>query len=217
LLSKPVEPPQRALREAAYIGSRTVLPPEEAFSEKSREKSGEAMPWPQERRQVYCLFCETGRETQVEALMRKIGYEIIPSTAEYRVVKGGKQGREWRPILPGYVFFTAQTGPDWKKITGLDHVYYPLGYSDSTHALRGEDLDFVRWLLRRASGTGASGIGLSRVVRVGTKIKVVDGPLKDYEGSIVKVNLRRGCAAVEISTEGVVRRVWLGFEVMEGV
>jgi transcriptional antiterminator NusG len=159
--------------------------------------------------QVFCVFCETGREAKVQEALCKLGFRIIPAVAKRAVFKRKKETMELRPLVPGYVFFQYDCEPEWKQVCRLKYVYYTLKYSDNSKALRGKDLEFVRWIMRRGSA-----LEISKAVRVGTKVKIIDGPLKEWEGNIIKLNSRAKCAEVKIDTEGIIHTVWLSFEVI---
>jgi transcription antitermination factor NusG len=100
---------------------------------------------------------------------------------------------------------------DWKRIYGDEHIYKALNYADGTRELRGNDLRFAL-MLKRRNGR----LAVSKAVQEGTKIKIIDGPLKELEGRIIKVNKRRNCAEIEIDTSGIINRIWLGFEMIKG-
>ena len=68
-------------------------------------------------------------------------------------------------------------------------------------------MKFIQWLIRHNDG-----IKISKVIQIGTKIKIIDGPLKEYEGNIIKVNKRQKCVAVRINTEGIINTIWLSYE-----
>jgi transcriptional antiterminator NusG len=153
---------------------------------------------------------ECARETYVENFLRRGGLSVIPARAERTVYRNGKPKKESRPLIPGYVFFESGRVPDWEAIVWFPAVYKPLSYADDSFALRGRDLEFVRSLMKN------NGVyKISRAVADGSKIRIVDGPLKDYEGSIVKVNRRKGWALVKIAGEGIINNIWLGFELLE--
>jgi len=161
-----------------------------------------------EQESTFCVFCETGREASVEAFLTEQGFRVITSTAEMIVFKGGKRVKELRPLLPGYVFFAASGEPNWRALQKNRYLYRPVGYPDGRTALRGPDLDFVQWLLRNNGP-----VRVSKAVREGTRIRVIDGPLKDYEGRIEEVNHRRQCVKVRIATESFAETaVWLAYE-----
>ena len=60
------------------------------------------------------------------------------------------------------------------------------------------------------------GVGLSRVT-VGEKrqIRIIDGPLKNLEGQIKKVNLHKRIAAVEAEFMGSKSLIHLGIEIVD--
>jgi transcriptional antiterminator NusG len=162
----------------------------------------------------FCLFCETGKETLVETFLKEIGYSVISSVSERNIVKMGHTIKEYRRIIPGDVFFSHVSDdgrePDWSKISEFKYVFYPLKYSDNRKQLRENDMKFVKWLVRH---DGA--VRVSKAVQVGTKIKIIEGPLKEYEGNIIKVNRRQKCVCVQINTEGLINKIWLSYECIE--
>ncbi|GAB6391893.1 MAG: transcription antitermination protein NusG [Treponematales bacterium] len=159
---------------------------------------------------IYCLFCETGREAKVEDFLNEAGYRVITSLAMQGVIRRGKLVREPRALLPGYVFFENDREPDEKTLKANKYVYRLLRYDDGAAHLRGKDLDFIRLLFAR------NGVfGVSKAIQVGSRIKILDGPLKDYEGDIVRLNRRRQNAEVRIESEGFIHTVWLSYEVIE--
>ena len=58
---------------------------------------------------------------------------------------------------------------------------------------------------------------ISKAVKTGTKIKIVEGPLKEMEGMITKINSRQKCAKVTIKGGIVNTSLWLSYEVIEAV
>jgi transcriptional antiterminator NusG len=146
----------------------------------------------------------------VEAFLQEIGNTVITSFSERIVFNKGKTVKEIRPIIPGYVFFSNNSEPDWKKMQNYEYIYYPLRYSDNTKELRNNDLQFVQWLVRHNGD-----IGISKVIQIGSWIKIVEGPLKEYEGKIKKINKRQKCAEIEIDTDKIINRIWLSYELIE--
>jgi transcription antitermination factor NusG len=72
-----------------------------------------------EQAKIYCVFCETGKEVEAEKAIARYGFKIIPSKTERPVVKNGKTVKVYRQILPGYVFFMADSQIDglfWKEL-----------------------------------------------------------------------------------------------------
>lgn len=100
--------------------------------------------------------------------------------------------------------------PDWFQIQRISGVQRALQYGDGERALRDEDLSFVRWM-KDLHGL----LEVSKVVQVGSKIKVVSGPLKEYEGKIVEVKKHRKMVAIELSAKGHFGRIWCPVEYIE--
>jgi transcriptional antiterminator NusG len=162
---------------------------------------------------VYCLWCETGCENRVGAGLERLGCRVIPAKSEELVVHRGISKKVWRQLLPGYVLFESSEPLNplaWKRIYEDEHIYKALDYADGTRELMGNDLRFAL-MLKRRNGR----LAVSKAVRTGTKIKIIDGPLKELEGKIIKVNKRRNCAEIEINASGIINRMWLGFEMIK--
>jgi transcriptional antiterminator NusG len=162
---------------------------------------------------VYCLYCETGRENRVGEGLTRSGFRVIPSLVELVIVKNKKSSHVVRQLLPGYVFFESEAAlraGDWATIKQDKHIYRPLSYVDGSKELRGDDLLFVE-LLERKRGL----LGISKAIAEGTRVKIIDGPLKELEGKIIKVNRKRRCAEVAIESVGVVHRIWLSYELIK--
>jgi transcriptional antiterminator NusG len=159
---------------------------------------------------VYCLHCEASRESNVENFLQKMGYNVISALVERTIIVNGKIISVLRSIIPGYVFFENKNLLDifcWKNICKMQYIYYPLKYEDNERELRGKDLEFADWL------KGNNGIiKISKAVEIGNTIKVMEGPLKNYEGKITKINKRQKCAAVKVSGEGIENVIWLSYE-----
>ncbi len=75
-----------------------------------------------------------------------------------------------------------------------------------------QEEDFVRGIGDERHKTSISKI----TVHEGKRIRVVDGPLKDYEGDVVKVDLHRKEAAVKIEFMGRKLELKMGIEMVDG-
>ena len=162
------------------------------------------MPW-------YCLFCKAGQEQNVMGMLKERGAKpLAPLAVRVRPrVKGGEKVRQ--RLLPGYVFFEQADEPDWLGIIRYSSVLKILHYQDESPELRGEDLSFVRWL---EANEGL--INVSEVVKVGTKIAFVNGPLVGMEGQVLKVNKGRGLVQISIGEgSGLFRTIWCAIEYIQ--
>ena len=158
---------------------------------------------------LFCLFCETSKEIIVETFLKNIGMDVISALVERKVYKHSKWIKEIRSIIPWYVFFKNNCEPDWNEICKNKYIYYPLQYSDKCKSLKENDLLFIKWL-ERYNGR----IKISKAIINGNKIKILEGPLKDLEGNIVKINKKQKCASVRIEGEGIKNTIWLSYEII---
>ena len=125
----------------------------------------------------YCLFCKAGQEQNVIRMLQERGAQpLAPMAVHFRPGERGVE-KARRRLLPGYVFFEQGEAPDWPGILRYSSVLKILHYQDETPELRGSDLDFVRWL-QMQEGL----IDVSEVVKVGTRIAFVSGPLMGMKG-----------------------------------
>ena len=156
---------------------------------------------------VYCLFCETSYENKAEIFLKGLGYSTISALVERKTVKNGKHIREYRSIIPGYVFFENNAEPDWTEICKYKHIYYPLQYLNGQKHLKDNDLHFINWL------KGNNGeIAISKAKAIGTKIQFLDGALLELEDNIVKINKKQKCAGIKIEGDGIKNIIWLSYE-----
>ena len=159
---------------------------------------------------VYCIFCESSYENNVETFLKEFGCNIISTLVERNILKTGKIIKKYRSIIPGYVFFENNIEPDWNEICKNKHIYYPLQYLNNQKQLKDNDLHFVEWL------KGNNGeIKISKAKVIGNKIKFLDGALMELEDRIVKINKKQKCAGIRIEGEGIKNIIWLSYELMK--
>ena len=163
---------------------------------------------------TYCVFCLTGHEQQVVGRLERMGFECMVAFAVRVVTKDGRERLERRKLFPGYVFFRAEglDGHQVMEVQGLSHVIKLLRYEEGAYALSQQDLQFIAWLWQRGGA-----LEVSRVYREGDRIRVIDGPLKDYEGQIVQVNLKRKSVAIQLTGKSLLGKVWCSVELVQGM
>ena len=180
-----------------------------------------------------CLFCRTGKEQVVVQQFQKSfpgGKAIAPTKSRYRRTKDDAI-EERETLLPGYVFFEVDDSDAQKEqgsqfpvgegaVDYLEHelrvfsrsddVLRLLKYTNGDWRLHGAD-DMFAGMIFKTDGN----IGLSRAYfDEGDRIRISSGFLKDYEGSIARVN--RKTRAVEVSVDFHEKnvRIWLGYELI---
>ena len=160
----------------------------------------------------YCLFCKSGQEGLTIKLLERDGYAAFsPFAIRNKPDKGGIRRTKAR-LLPGYVFFDAEAEPDWDEIRRYSGVLKVLRYEDGACALHGDDLAFVEWL-KHYEGL----VDVSQVVKVGSKIAFVGGPLVGMEAKVLKVNKSRRIVQIARGDgDAMFRNIWCSIEYIEG-
>ena len=162
--------------------------------------------------ECYCIFCRSGQERSVVSRI-KFSYPEMEALAPVRIVPEKRDGK-WTDrehvLLPGYVFVYAlgrlPVGIKQKE----PHIYRLLDYDEDMRSLFGEDREYAMWLLRHHGQ-----IAPSKVLCQGDEITVVDGPLKDCQGTIKKLDKHKRRAWISFKFAGEVRTVSLGVEFLQ--
>lgn len=112
-------------------------------------------------------------------------------------------------IMPGYIFFRADE--DCVPMPPLpEGMLRILTTVDGDYALCGQDAWFAQWLLDQHGI-----IGVSAAHWVDERVHIVQGPLKDLEGNIVRIDKRNHNAQVELRVNDCRVKAWLPFEIIE--
>ena len=167
---------------------------------------------PPAERSVYCLFCKTGREQEIVRALALRDIACMIAYSSRIVVRNGKEIVEKRRLLPGYVFLETEQrlSPGVAFLQSNPDCLRLLGYEYGEYALRGSDLAFYQWLKKRGGM-----VEISRVYREGDLIRVLDGPLKAFEGRIVAVNKKRKCVAISLGENSLMNKIWCSIEYIE--
>lgn len=171
-----------------------------------------------------CFFCRTGKEEDVVRHFRMTfpsDIAIAPTRTRYRRTRDDAI-EERVPLLPGYVFFEIRREGDpaphvseatllaLLKFSRADSVLRLLKYSDDQWQLRGYDDQFAEMLIRTGGNIGVSQAYFDE----GKRIRILDGFLKGYEGSIIRLNKKNRTAEVSVDFRGKKMSMWLGYELV---
>ena len=172
-----------------------------------------------------CFFCKGGKEKDVvRHFMTVFPKEraIAPTRTRYRRTSEAVI-EEQVPLLPGYVFFEiTEEGTQAPGIVDAvlyalldfsrsDSVLRLLRYTDGNWRLQGFDDRFAELLFKSGGNIELSQAYFDK----GKRIRILDGFLKDYEGSIVRVNRKKKTAEVSVDLQGKKVSMWLGYELLE--
>ncbi|MGI6432578.1 MAG: KOW motif-containing protein [Sphaerochaetaceae bacterium] len=169
---------------------------------------------------AYCLYCKTGSEEKLIALLKAdlrthFGFDIDMLYPK-RIMNQRKKG-VWseveQPILPGYLFLYIPKDLPFPLfiIRQEQNAYKILRYSDGTMSLKFEDEHYANWVLKH------NGIFVPSTVvfEKGQKIRIIDGPLQDLKGEILKVDRHHKRAIVTIMFAGALRKIHLSVNILD--
>ena len=155
-----------------------------------------------------CLFVRAGDEERAAAeIAEKTGCSVLVPMIDREELHSGSWVRITKKLLPGYVFLYSDSPIASESMTGTNGVLKVLKYTDGRCELVGEDRRFAEWIYDNG-GT----VGVSTAVKEGDRIRVIDGPLLDYCGSITEVKRKKRTAKVSISFGEITREIWMSFE-----
>ena len=157
----------------------------------------------------YVFFTLSNKEVDLaEELNGK--YEDVYALVLKRMMHRSDHGKKWDEesvLIKGYVFIYVPKGYDIRYIRSDNNPYRILKWQLELGKLFGDDYRYSEWVLQQ-DGL----IGVSKAVKVNEKVKIVDGPLADFEGYIVKYSKRNRNCLVEVNFMNQAIRTWLPFE-----
>jgi transcription termination/antitermination protein NusG len=159
-----------------------------------------------------CIYCLSGKETYIASSIMNCNSQII-ATAVLQTKRRTKQNVTTlhdEIVFKGYILFKAPQNTRIFDFLPEDECLKVLTYSDGDWRLYGEDERYAKWVFRY-DGL----IGMSRAYRLGDRIHIIDGPLKDMEGCITRVDRRNKSGQVTITFGGRTIKIWLGFDIIE--
>lgn len=159
---------------------------------------------------VICVSCLPGSERLIcNSIRENLGLPALYPTWTRELWKENRFVPHTQPVLSGYIFVYTDNFNCIGKLKRMDKVYRVLQYGDGTYDLYGEDRAFAQWVFEQNGQ-----IGLSRAMMTGDEMVIIDGPMKDYEGKIKRIDKHNRYAQIEITLDGITRTICLGFQWM---
>lgn len=166
-------------------------------------------------REWYAIHTYSGYEDNVARNLRQriesLGFEdkifsvLVPKEKKIRV-KGGKREIVEEKIYPGYVLVEMIVSDDsWYVVRNTPNVTGFIGAGTTPTPLARTEVDD---LLRRM---GVEEPKYQVDVQVGERVKITDGPFKDFDGKISEVDMERGRVKVLVTIFGRETPVELDF------
>jgi len=159
-----------------------------------------------------CIFCITGHESRAMRMLQELAPQaefMVPQKKRRRRIKG-KMHEETEILFSGYIFFRAERGEGLPALSRVPGVIRVLADKDGAWQLSGDDEAFAVWLF-----TQGETIGFSKAYYEGDRVRIVSGPLKNYEGYITKVNRRFQSGQITVRFAEREMKVWLGLDLVD--
>ncbi len=167
----------------------------------------------------FCIACRTGGEAKVRAHLNKYFARELGDLNDVKVFypmrkmferRKGKKLVTDQPILPGYLLACSEIDLQGHayQVKGIPGSYGFLHNLDKTVALQGADLQYAAWIM------GNKGIirPSKAEFKEGEPIKVLEGPLMDLHGTILRVDRRSSRVLVAFEFANEVRKVSMPVE-----
>lgn len=166
-------------------------------------------------RDWYAIHTYSGYEDNVARNLNQriesLGFEdkifsvLVPKEKKIRV-KGGKREVVEEKIYPGYVLVEMIVNDDsWYVVRNTPNVTGFIGAGTTPTPLARAEVDE---LLRR---TGATEPQYQVDVKIGDRVKISDGPFKDFDGKVAEVDMEKGRVKVFVTIFGRETPVELDF------
>ena len=161
---------------------------------------------------AYCLFCNAGYEQNVAGVINRRNKDVLamPVLQEKHKSKNGVRSVIRQVMLPGYVFIYSKEMLHLQSLLCHSKALRVLKDTEGGCELHGENLKYAKWVLHYKGL-----IGCSKAVRLGNRVKIMEGPLKDCEGLITEISKKNRNGRVEMMFMGHAVNIWLPFEWME--
>jgi transcription termination/antitermination protein NusG len=161
----------------------------------------------------YVLQVITGKEAKIEKMVSLLDLASLSAFLPRKILKIRKKGivtDAATPLYPGYLFVVGTWDiNEAKKIVNITDAVKFVGGNSSPGFLREEEKELIQKIVKDGVA------GYSKVVKEGTKIKVVSGPLKELKGVIESVDRRKRRAVVKLPLLNSTIKVTLGFEYID--
>ncbi len=158
----------------------------------------------------FVLQTIAGKEKKIEELVNKLHpVDLKPYLPRKQLkIKKNKKTREMvLPLYPGYLFIVGEWNPEEaKNIQLIPGAIKFIGGMTRPGMLQAGEKEIILKIAKDGI------IGYSKVMKDGSKIRIISGPLKELEGTIESVDRRKERAMVRLSLLNRTIRVSLGFE-----
>ena len=161
----------------------------------------------------FCLYCLSSKEetvcTAMEGLLDRssgIEHSVWFPKKEVSERRRGVVSKVEKPMFPSYLFvFWGGEESDFPffEIRRIPGVVRFLDYDDGWFALKGKDLAFAEWIHMYGGVIKQSKV----ILRKGQKVHISEGPLRGFDGNIVKIDRHHKRITLQFDIAGNISRV----------
>jgi transcriptional antiterminator NusG len=147
-----------------------------------------------------------------EGLQKHFGKILVP-TEEVVEMRMGKQRKSERKFFPGYVLVQMElTDETWHLVRNVPRV---LGFIGGTTDKPAPISDKEAYAILNRVEEGVNKPRPKVLFEVGEVVRIIDGPFKDFNGSIEEVNYEKSMLKVSVLIFGRATTVELEFDQVE--
>ncbi|MGH2330672.1 antiterminator LoaP [Thermoanaerobacter mathranii] len=162
----------------------------------------------------YVIFTRGGFENKVKNIIQNCFKEevklLVPKRKIIERVKG-QPVEKIKLLFPGYVFVNAEMSDElYYKMSEVLKRGVFLKEGKRPAFVKEEEMKIILSLIKNSDL-----IDVSKGIMEGERVKIIEGPLKGYEGLIKKIDKRKKRAKVMLSIAGELKSVDLAIEVIE--
>lgn len=165
---------------------------------------------------MYTMQVLSGNEEKTKELcLQIVGRQLLESCFIPRYESAIKYGGEWHKkqevLFPGYLFFESkQIDAVFLALKGVPKLTKILGTGEDIIQLSKQEEDMLRQLVNEEYL-----MEMSSGYAVGKQVHIINGPLRNLQGYIRKVDRHKRLAIVEMVMFGRVMNIKMGFEVFQ--
>ncbi|MDO4501506.1 MAG: hypothetical protein Q4B60_09595, partial [Erysipelotrichaceae bacterium] len=144
---------------------------------------------------AYCLFTRHGLEKTIATELNN-DYDYLLATPLCKMAHRSKEGKKYdveEIMLKSYIFLYVKKDYSLAKVKSKYHYFKILSKENDSGKLYGSDLDYANYVLDIEGF-----ISVSRAIKDNGQVRIVSGPLKDFEGRIVEYSKKNRNCCIEI-------------------
>lgn len=165
----------------------------------------------------YVIFTRSGYENEVKNIIENCFSKeevklLIPRRKIIERVKG-QRVEKIKLLFPGYVFVNADMNDElYYKMSKVLRLGVFLKEGEKAAFVKEEEMKIILSLIKNSDL-----IDISKGIMEGDKVKIIEGPLKGYDGFIKKIDKRKKRAKIMLSIGGESKSVDLAIEIVENI